>query len=234
MTADGCPCGLFSTETPATAAAADSDAVELGVSFVPATDGLVSGVRFYKGAGNGGTHTGTLWSATGTELATVTFTGETAAGWQTAMFASPVAVTAGTTYVVSYYAPQGHYAVTSDYFTADHTMGPLTAPAAGNGRYVYGGGFPTSSWRSTNYFVDVVFEHGSLPAPSVTSTSPANGATDVATSATVTATLSGGASGTPELALTSPAGAIAGTSSFDTLTNTLTFTPARRCPTAPP
>ncbi|MCB2177415.1 MAG: DUF4082 domain-containing protein, partial [Actinomycetales bacterium] len=230
VTADGCPCGLFSTETPATAAAADNDGVELGVSFVPAADGLVSGVRFYKGTGNGGTHTGTLWSATGTALATVTFTGETASGWQTAMFASPVAVTAGTTYVVSYYAPQGHYAVTSDYFTVDHTVGPLTAPAAGNGRYVYGGGFPTSSWRSTNYFVDVVYEHGSLPAPSVTSTSPANGATGVATSATVTAMLSGGASGTPELALASPAGAVSGTSSFSTATNTLTFTPSAALP----
>ena len=34
--------------------------------------------RFYKGTGNNGTHTGSLWSATGTLLATGTFTNETA------------------------------------------------------------------------------------------------------------------------------------------------------------
>ena len=37
------------------------------------------------------------------------FTGESASGWQTVTFAAPVAVTAGTTYVASYYAPVGHY-----------------------------------------------------------------------------------------------------------------------------
>ena len=44
--------------------------------------------------------------------------------------------------------------------------GRCTAPAAGNGRYVYGGGggFPTGTWNATNYFVDVVFRATSRPA----------------------------------------------------------------------
>ena len=46
----------------------------------------------------------------GTLLATATFTGETAWGWQSVNFANPVPVTAGTTYVAGYYAPNGHYA----------------------------------------------------------------------------------------------------------------------------
>ena len=58
--------------------------VELGAAFTPAKDGTVTAIRFYKGAGNTGTHTGSLWTASGTRLATVTFTGETATGWQTA------------------------------------------------------------------------------------------------------------------------------------------------------
>ena len=37
-------------------------------------DGFVTGIRFYKGTGNTGTHTGSLWSSDGTRLATVTFT----------------------------------------------------------------------------------------------------------------------------------------------------------------
>ncbi len=39
------------------------------------------------------------------------------------------------------------------------TNGPLTAPASGNGVYAYGGSslFPTNTYQSTNYWVDVVF-----------------------------------------------------------------------------
>ena len=55
---------------------------------------------------------------TGTLLATVTFTGETASGWQQANFATPVAITANTTYVVSYHAPNGHYTGDDAYFRA--------------------------------------------------------------------------------------------------------------------
>ena len=49
--------------------------------------------------------------------ATVTFTGETASGWQQVNFAerrSPI--TANTTYVVSYHAPNGHYTGTDTFF----------------------------------------------------------------------------------------------------------------------
>ena len=49
----------------------------------PTVSGTVTGVRFYKAAANTGTHIGSLWSATGTQLASATFTNETASGWQT-------------------------------------------------------------------------------------------------------------------------------------------------------
>ncbi len=45
-------------------------------------DGFVTGLRFYKGPGNGGTHVGTLWTTGGSALATATFTAESAMGWQ--------------------------------------------------------------------------------------------------------------------------------------------------------
>lgn len=149
---------MFGVETPATAAVNDSDPVELGVSFVPSVDVDVTAIRFYKGAGNTGTHTGTLWSAAGLPLAQVVFQGETATGWQTAELTTPYRLTAGTTYVVSYYAPNGHYSATSSYFTNPMTFDLHSVPAAGNGRFRYGsgGGFPTSSWGATNYFVGAV------------------------------------------------------------------------------
>jgi len=189
-----CPCSLFGdSEAPVIDDAGEAAALELGVRFVPAVDGLVSGVRFYKSIANVGTHTGTLWTSTGTSLATGTFSSETGSGWQTLTFASPVTVTAGTTYVASYSAPNGHYAGDGNYFASDLVRGPLTAPAGDNGLYVYGSGFPTNSFNAANYWVDVVFATDTpadVTGPSVTSTTPDSAATGVATSSTVTAVFS--------------------------------------------
>lgn len=150
---------LLGSETPAVAAASDSSAVELGMVFRSSQDGSVTAIRFFKGAGNTGTHTGSLWSTSGTRLATVTFANETASGWQTAQLATPLELTAGTDYVVSYLAPVGRYSYTAGYFSSPTTSGPLTAAVTDNGRYRYGagGGFPSFSWNASNYFVDVVF-----------------------------------------------------------------------------
>jgi len=154
---------LFEDQTPATPAINDTDAVELGTAFTPSVTGTITGVSFYKGAGNDGTHVGNLWSSTGTKLGTVTFAGESSTGWQTASFTTPIPVTAGQTYVVSYLAPQGRYSGTAGFFNNAYTAGPLSARARTNGVYKYGaaGGFPTSSWNATNYFVDVVFRAAS-------------------------------------------------------------------------
>ena len=133
--------------------------------FRPLIDGFVTGVRFYKGSGNTGTHTGNLWTNSGTRLATVTFTGETASGWQTATLASPVAVQAGTTYVISYHTTSGRYASNDWYFaTTGVTSWPIEALADyangrnGVSRRTTVSRFPTSgAIRSTNYWIDVVF-----------------------------------------------------------------------------
>jgi phosphodiesterase/alkaline phosphatase D-like protein len=155
-----CPCSLFPlASTPAVASSTDTGALELGVRFQATQNGYIRGVRFYKGAANTGQHVAHLWTATGTLLATATFSNESATGWQEVMFASPVAITANTIYVASYFAPQGGYSVNSAYFGASVNSPPLVAPAGTNGVYQYGpsGGFPNSSFNSTNYWVDVVF-----------------------------------------------------------------------------
>jgi len=154
---------LFSGLTPASSSVDDSSSGELGTVCSPTAAGTATGVRFYRGPGNDGTHTGTLWDINGNSLATVTFTGETASGWQSALFSTPVALTPGQSYVVSYHAPQGHYAATGAFFTTPYVRGPLTAPASNNGRYLYSGtsSFPTRSFNSANYFVDVIFQPAS-------------------------------------------------------------------------
>lgn len=160
-----CPCTLWNAgAVPATTdVTGDPNSLELGTRFQSSVSGWITGVTFYKGAGNTGTHTGSLWSADGTLLASGTFTNETATGWQTMTFATPVAISADTAYVVSYHAPNGHYAVDGGYFAAAHQSYPLTAPAdtgsAHNGLYRYGSdvGFPTGSYGSANYWVGPVF-----------------------------------------------------------------------------
>ncbi|HSX08295.1 MAG TPA: DUF4082 domain-containing protein [Candidatus Saccharimonadales bacterium] len=143
----------------------DKSNIELGVKFTTDVAGYINGVRFYKSAQNTGVHTGTLWDANGTSLGQVTFTNETKSGWQTAMFATPTSVASGTTYIVSYHAPKGHYSLGPDYFKKGaHVSGHLTAPqySASNPNGVYVDStnphaFPTQNGDGDNYYVDVVF-----------------------------------------------------------------------------
>ena len=154
------------TATPTIITEADPNAVELGVKFQTDADGFITGIRFYKGPNNSGTHVGNLWTSGGQLLATATFANETASGWQQVDFAAPVAVTANTTYVASYHTTAGLYSLDNNYFAINGVNNPpLRALAAGvdgnNGVYQYGpGGFPTSSFNSSNYWVDVVFTPG--------------------------------------------------------------------------
>jgi hypothetical protein len=160
-----CPCNLWSSATtPAVPSNNDPQAIEVGVRFQSDRAGYIKGIRFYKGSSNVGPHTGKLWTATGTLLASATFSGESASGWQEVRFATSVAIAANTVYVASYYTASGFYSVTYPYFTSPVLSPPLRAPANGDGggnglyRYGTGGGFPTSTFNSANYWVDVVFD----------------------------------------------------------------------------
>jgi hypothetical protein len=148
--------------SPFQADSGDGNPVELGVKFTSDLNGSITGLRFYKAATNAGTHIGNLWTSTGTPLASVTFSNETASGWQTASFSKPVSVTAGTTYVASYFAPFGHYSYTPGGFGSSIDNPPLHGLSNGtsaNGVYAYSlaSTFPTSTYNATNYSIDVLF-----------------------------------------------------------------------------
>ena len=174
----GCPCTMAGPNvTPWTLDDGDTQSIEVGVRFKSDLDGTITGVRFYKSTANTGTHVGTLWTGDGTLLATGTFSGESATGWQQLNFATPVNVTAGTTYVASYYAPNGHYSVSRQWFYMPsptggnsldsaplHALGANTGP---NGVYSYGSAsrYPTSTFFGESYAVDVVFNPKLPPGP---------------------------------------------------------------------
>jgi chitodextrinase len=168
-----CPCSIWSASTvPAVPSSGDSSANELGLKFRTDTDGYITAVRFYKGVANTGQHVGHLWTSSGTLLGTATFSNETASGWQQANFSSPIPVSAGQTYVVSYFAPSGGYSQDAGYFaSAGFDGSPLFALAANvdgaNGVYHYGGsGYPNlAGYASSNYWVDVAFNTAAPPPP---------------------------------------------------------------------
>lgn len=234
-----CPCTIWDDfTTPATAATSDTSAVEVGTKVRFDAKGQVTGIRFYKGAGNTGTHIGTLWSSTGTKLASGTFTGETASGWQTLTFASPVNVDSGTTYVVSYFAPSGHYAASPGYFgnnTATYNQMHALADGVdgGNGVYSYGSAttFPTNTYNANNYWVDVLYQQGAngdTTPPSVTGVTPTNAATGIALNSALTMTLNEPVDlSTAQFSLTDGGGAaLTGNLTLSANKMTLTYTPS--------
>jgi hypothetical protein len=168
-----CPCSIWPPSTTAIANQSGSpQPVELGVRFKSDIAGFVTGLKFYKTSGNTGTHVGTLWSALGTSLGTATFSTETAGGWQTGTFASPIPVTAGTFYVASYHSPTGNYAFAVNAFASPRDAPPLHVPSTsqvsgGNGVYRYGTAvaFPNATFSGSNYWVDVVFDTSVAPPP---------------------------------------------------------------------
>ena len=233
---NNCPCTIWAATAVPERTDPDTSSVELGVRFRATQDGYITGIRYYKPSVSTGTHVGSLWTNTGTRLATVTFTNESASGWQQALFTSPVPVTANTTYVASYFSPS-RYAVSSAYFTTTATTrGPLTAlrngTDGGNGLYRYGSTpstFPTSTYNSENYWVDVVFQEAAQDdtAPAVMDRSPAPDSVGVPTGTTVTVTFSEAIrSGSATVELRGPGGAlVAGTTAYDQASTRVVFTP---------
>ena len=204
LAAPTCPCSIWDSATaPVNTFNADAQAVELGVKFRAATDGYISALRFYRGASNPGTtFTGHLWTAGGVLLAEAVFPAGTPAGWQQVSLSTPVPITADTTYIVSYHTTTGYAADRPYFIEANRALfewPPLRAlvdgEQGGNGIYKYGpsGTFPTDTYQSSNYWVDVVFETAA-PAdttpPTVTATSPASSATGVDINTNVTITFS--------------------------------------------
>ncbi|MEA5502812.1 DUF4082 domain-containing protein [Halotia wernerae UHCC 0503] len=194
-------CSIWdATATPAVVADPDTSAIEVGVKFRSDVNGSITGIRFYKANSNTGTHVGSLWSSSGTQLATATFSSETASGWQQVNFGTPVAITANTTYVASYHTNVGRYSVDEGYF-ANSGVDTVPLHALRNGvsgsngiyRYTATPAFPTDTYNSSNYWVDVVFTTNptsDTTPPTVSSTTPSTGATGVSNGTNVTATFS--------------------------------------------
>jgi hypothetical protein len=165
---------IFDYATPKTPVAPDTGAVTLGVKFLSAQPGKVSGIRFYRGATNRHGYVVKLFTASGRLLAEAKTWKDTCVVpcWEQVNFASPVALATNKTYVAAYYASNGRYAADKFGLKDAHSAGPLTAPAGsaigGNGVYTYSTEFPTETWVNTNYYVDIAFAPTASAPPHLT------------------------------------------------------------------
>jgi hypothetical protein len=235
--AQQCPCSIFTaTAAPTTVDAGDGGSVTLGVRFQTTQPGYITGVKFYKATGNIGTHVGALWTASGTKLASATFTNETASGWQQVNFAQPVPVKANTAYIAGYLAPQGNYSADSGYFaTQGAGLPPIEAmkstSGAANGLYSYGSSltFPTNTYNNANYWVDAILSTSgvSTSPPSVTTQSPAPNQTAVPISSSVSAAFNAQMDpSTLTFTLSDPSGSpVPASVTYNSTTDTATLTP---------
>ena len=197
-----CPCSAWSSSAaPASTATTNTTAYELGTRFSSTVSGNVTALRFYKEPGMASTHTGHLWDSNGNLLATVTFTNESASGWQQASLSSPVAITANTPYIVSYVINGGPFGYTQSQFATQAGSDPIhlyqDGAAGPNGVFNTGGsGFPTGTWSSTNYWSDIVFtQSGGGSGNTVTVTNPGSQTGFVGTAASLQINASDSASG---------------------------------------
>jgi hypothetical protein len=150
---------LFTTQTPQLLNNSDGVNVnyELGMRFIATAAGQIKAIRFYKSPSESGTHTGKIYSSSGQLLASVTFTNETASGWQTQSLASPLSIAANTEYTVSVNTGNTYYVTTDSGLASQVSNGYLKSVVGGNGVYGPVGAKPTQSWQNSNYFRDVVF-----------------------------------------------------------------------------
>jgi Domain of unknown function (DUF4082) len=139
------------------------NALTLGVKFWSSQSGTISAIRFYRAVANPSGYLANLYTAGGALLASTMLSRDTCSVpcWEVANFASPISISANTSYVAAYYSSVGAGASDSYGLSNGVTNGPLTAPASsavgGNGVYQRKNAFPINSYEASNYYVDVLF-----------------------------------------------------------------------------
>lgn len=169
---------LFTTQTPAAGNESDgTPTITRGVTLEFAVAGYITGVRWWCPTTNTGTYTVAVWDLSGdgtaiggVALATKVHSGTPTGGaWNVTTLDTPIAVTSAKTYRLGVNNSQGRYVASGGVMGSTITNGNVSAPGAGGttkagfatsqGTYNISSALtlPTSSFNSSNYFVDVAF-----------------------------------------------------------------------------
>lgn len=161
---------LFDASTvPQTENNLDGSDYSLGTLFTADADGTIHGARWYFPDSLPDLPVvATLYewtdNTTGNSLGTLTFN-DCQQGWNEALFASPIAITPNTRYVISVWTSDHYVTTAGEFSSAAITSGNLTAPqdtvGAHNGKFVAASGspaYPSNSTGGYGYFADVLYE----------------------------------------------------------------------------
>ncbi len=170
-----CPCTLYNGQNPSGSSTYEetyANGVEIGTKIVAQENGYITALRFYKPIVTPDTsHDGNIWDANGNNLANVTFTNESDYGWQEATLSTPLYVTRGQVYVISYGMTTGDYQAYVGAFTAPLSSPGMIAYPSGDSRNttvstgtlnsVYSATkntYPSSAGATNSYYyIDAVF-----------------------------------------------------------------------------
>ncbi|ANE45808.1 hypothetical protein SY83_05285 [Paenibacillus swuensis] len=150
---------ILGTQTPNVFS--DDGPYELGTKFQTNVPGLITKVRVYTTASEGGNHTVRIWDAdTGSVVAGPYNWNITAgtAGWKSFSLPEPVSTTAYKNYIVAVStSSDGWYAARNNVFVSSVTQGNLITNTGSGVFTATTGSMPAQSYLNSNYYRDVVF-----------------------------------------------------------------------------
>lgn len=171
---------IYGSNTPASSSL-DNTTYCLGTDFSTDVDGTVTTMRWYvSGTAPGSWNPNVspvkaqLWNRdTASIVASATFGSLTLGAWNTLDFSAPVDITSGVNYCISVVTDS--YALTSGFFSSSVVNGHITAPTSA-GKFTelgagvgvtYSPALPSSSFNSSGYFIDVLFDASGAPSTSI-------------------------------------------------------------------
>lgn len=173
---------LFTSQTPGLLDVNEAAPTSVAIGLTFASAGNVTDARVYGPATIGvGTYAADLYQVTGsggtgTLLGSVTFGALSPGVWTTATFSSAIAVTTGVAYKIVLRTSAGRYTATGGLFAGSSIVSgnitawqdgtnPVGIGALANGTFVGDlTSYPTSTFGSNGYFIDVVFTAGAASA----------------------------------------------------------------------
>jgi hypothetical protein len=150
-----CKPRMFPNDVPQTTGSGGGSTWEQGVEFTPAVSGKITHIAFWRASTEPiGNHVGRIWTITGIPLASAPFAETSTPGWQYAQLQTPLQVTAGVRYKVTYNI-NSVVAKTFDVFTGGSlNRSPFTV--FGSSFCQHAGCFPTTG-STSNMFADILF-----------------------------------------------------------------------------
>jgi Domain of unknown function (DUF4082) len=147
------------TDTPTSITPNATLPINVCCIVTPVVSGTITAVQFWKLSTDTGTHTAQVWNPAGSAtIATATFAGETATGWQTANLTAPIV--GGQTYRVCVSHAVGNWAHINGTFAGSTITGIISMSAqayyAAGSLNAYPGGDAPNTW----FGADVVFVAG--------------------------------------------------------------------------